>query len=152
MEKYKDNESSLVESVCRKYRVSPPRGWHKISWKWWEGVLLVVSQSSWHLVSGEEAWVSIAFYICLDLWIKSNAVFMKSSLESSQCLGSLSHFFPKRMVVRHPKMQNLNIRKTLVGSIRGGSVIQDMPQSLITSIQPPFKGHVEILVTEISTT
>ena len=31
MEKYKDNESSLVESVCRKYRVSPPRGWHKIS-------------------------------------------------------------------------------------------------------------------------
>ena len=31
MEKHKGTESVLVESVCRKYRVSPPSGWYKTS-------------------------------------------------------------------------------------------------------------------------
>lgn len=31
IEKHKDTESLLVESVCRKYRVSPPSGWYKTS-------------------------------------------------------------------------------------------------------------------------
>ena len=33
IEKHKDTESLLVESVCRKYRVSPPSGWYKTSWQ-----------------------------------------------------------------------------------------------------------------------